>query len=42
MNEDEQAISEYLTTPMDYYLNGQLVSRPLPEDETPYKLGDRS
>ncbi|EFO26629.1 hypothetical protein LOAG_01853 [Loa loa] len=41
MNEDEIA-SEYLPTPMDYFLNGQLVSRPSRYDEAKYNLGDRS
>uniref|UniRef100_A0AAF5PVC5 Uncharacterized protein n=2 Tax=Wuchereria bancrofti TaxID=6293 RepID=A0AAF5PVC5_WUCBA len=41
LNEDE-VVSEYLATPLDYYLRGQLANRPSRYDNTTHNPGDRS
>ncbi|VDN86252.1 unnamed protein product [Brugia pahangi] len=32
--DEDEVVSEYLTTPLDYYLRGQLANRPSEYDDT--------
>lgn len=41
VDEETPAESEYLTTPMDYYVRGELMSRPLARDDSEYYFGGR-
>ncbi|VDN85739.1 unnamed protein product [Brugia pahangi] len=39
--DEDEVVSEYLTTPLDYYLRGQLANRPSEYDDTTHNPGDR-